>query len=167
MSMGVDWPGLVYHPNFDYWARAITVTPVASQPGIGAYGARGIFNTGETLVPAMDGSLVSTNQTIVDILVDEFPILPAQGDLIDIPDTTVKGGAFMVANVSGDNGGGEITVTLKRREDSMLAWNLIAANYDLGSPAFATPHLHVVTSVSAASYDLGSPAFDMPPLSVS
>ena len=143
-STGVDWPGEVYEPNFDYFARSINITPVVSQPGQGAYAARGIFNTGEVYVPAMDGSLICTNQTIVDILVSEFPILPMQRDLIDIPDTTIAGGSFEVASVSGDNGGGEITLTLKRRDmTALVAQWLDATDYSVGSPVFDQPELTV------------------------
>jgi len=138
---GVDWPGTTYGPNYDYWARTIIVTPLVSQPGQGAVSGRGIFNTGEIFVPSLDGALVSTNATIVDILLNEWPILPAQGDLLDIPDTTVKGGAFEVASVGGDNGGGEITVVLKRRESALIAWNIGAADYGLGAPSFDAPHV--------------------------
>jgi hypothetical protein len=144
MSMGVDWPNEVYALEQGFFGRTIIITPVVSQPGQAAYSARGIFNTGETLVPAMDGSLISVNQTIVDILAQEFPILPAQRDLIDIPDTTVKGGIFEVASVSGDNGGGEITLALKRRDmTALVAQWLDAPDYSVGSPSFAAPVLSV------------------------
>ena len=139
---GVDWPGDVYGPNYDYFARTIIITPVISQPGEPAYTARGCFNTGEVFVPAMDGSLICTNLTIVDILVQEFPVLPMQQDLLDVPATTVAGGSFEIASVSGDNGGGEITLTLKRRDmQALVAQWLAAPDYSLGSPLFDQPAL--------------------------
>jgi hypothetical protein len=143
MSMGVDWPNELYALQRDYFGRTIIITPVVSQPGQGAYSKVGIFNTGETYVPAMDGAVISTNATIVDIQAQDFPILPAQGDLIDIPDTTVKGGSFEIDSVSGDNGGGEITLTLRRIETALLNWNLMVMDYWLGSPVFDQPTLSV------------------------
>ena len=65
--MGVDFSTLVYLPNFDMFARPITVTPLASQPGMPAYGARGIFDTRPIDVQAEDGSIVSDQQTILDV----------------------------------------------------------------------------------------------------
>ena len=43
--MGIDYSTLIYLPNFDFWSRAVTFTPLASQPNAGAYNARGIFDT--------------------------------------------------------------------------------------------------------------------------
>ena len=43
--MGLDFSTLVYLPNYDTFARPITVTPLASQPGAPAYANRGIYDT--------------------------------------------------------------------------------------------------------------------------
>ncbi|MBO0716145.1 MAG: hypothetical protein J2P55_02260 [Rhizobiales bacterium] len=165
--MGVDWPGTTYGPNYDYFARTIIITPVVSQPGAPAYTARGIYNTGDAWVPGLDGSLIASAMTIVDILVNEFPILPAQGDLIEIPDTTCPGGPFEISNVSGDNAGGEITLTLKRAESMLLTWNISVRDYDLGAPVFEAPHWTAATSaVHADDYDVASPVADAPDVTV-
>jgi hypothetical protein len=42
---------------------------------------------------------------------------------------------------------------------------LVAANYDLGSPSFATPALGSKYNLHALTYSLGSPAFAAPPVS--
>jgi hypothetical protein len=163
---GVDWPGTTYGPNYDYFARTIIITPVVSQPGVGAYNARGIYNTGDAWVPGLDGSLIASAMTIVDILVAEFPILPAQGDLIFIPDTTCPGGSFEIGNVSGDDAGGEITLTLKRAESMLLAWNISVLDYDLGSPVFDAPHFTTNTTFAVPDFDVASPIADTPDLTV-
>jgi hypothetical protein len=67
------------------FARPVTITPVASQPGAPPYNARGIYDTEEIDVEALDGSLHSTSRTVVDILANEFAVLPAQDDLVSIP----------------------------------------------------------------------------------
>jgi hypothetical protein len=63
-----------------------------------------------------DGSLFSDQQTILDIRTDEFPTLPVQADLINIPAEPVSGlpalGDFEITNVF-HNGGGEVTLELK------------------------------------------------------
>jgi hypothetical protein len=113
--MPVDFSELVYHPAYDTFARAITVTPLKSQPGASAYPARGIFNTEPVDVVALDGSIVSEQRTILDIRQVEFPVLPEQKDHINIP---ADGGLpdlgdWEVADAM-NNGGGEVTLTLHK-----------------------------------------------------
>jgi len=114
--MGIDYSTLIYLPNYDLYARAVTITPLASQPGIGTYTARGIFNTQEIDVEAEDGSIVTDQRTILDVREAEFAVVPGQGDLIYIPaDTGAMGelGNFQVIN-AWTNGGGETTLQLRK-----------------------------------------------------
>ena len=85
--MAVDFSTLVYLPNFDMFARPITITPIASLPGAPAYPARGIFDTRAVDVQA-DGSIVSDQQTIFDIRDDEFGVIPEQFDQVYIRPTS-------------------------------------------------------------------------------
>jgi hypothetical protein len=113
--MGLDYSGLIYAPNYDVWARQITVTPVISQPAAGAYTSRGIYNTQDKEVAGENGTIFIDQETILDILEGEFPVLPTQKDLIDIPsDGNVPAeGSFEVVSAS-SNGGGETTLVIRR-----------------------------------------------------
>jgi len=106
----------LYLPLWDTWARPITVTPIVSQPGQPAYGARGYYDTKELDVMTEDGGILSDARSYIDILIAEFPVLPMQGDTIDIPfHQGVPGGLFEVLDLAGaGNAGGAITVTLRR-----------------------------------------------------
>jgi hypothetical protein len=111
-------PEEVNRPNYDTWARPITVTPVASQPAAPAYDARGIVDTMETEIVDPDGAIISDSKLVLDIMIDEFPVPPRQRDIIDVPPHMgVAGGTFEVADLIGDstigNAGGELTLVLK------------------------------------------------------
>jgi hypothetical protein len=112
---GVNFSLLVYSPNFDMWAVPLTVNPVASQPSAGAYPGRGIYDSRSQMIVLDDNSIIQTQDTIVDILAAEFPIPPQQNDIITIPKDCNGAllGDFQVTN-SWNNGGGEITLTLRK-----------------------------------------------------
>ena len=63
-----------------------------------------------------DGSIISDQDTILDIRTGEFPTLPVQGDTINIPYDPIADlptlGDFEIINVW-NNGGGEITLQLR------------------------------------------------------
>ena len=83
--MGVDHSTMMYLPNYNFWARPVTFYPVKSQPGVPSYNARGIFGTVDIDIVAMDGSDVSEQRTILDILEREFAVLPVQQNRLYIP----------------------------------------------------------------------------------
>lgn len=113
--MPINWPSLVYSPNYSVFARSVTITPLASQPNAPAYTARGIFDTAALDVIAEDGSIFSDQTTILDILETDFTVLPIQLDRIQIPADggMPAAGTFEIQDVS-SNGGGETTLTLRR-----------------------------------------------------
>jgi hypothetical protein len=114
--MPVDFSTDVYLPAQDLFGRAITVTPVASQPAAPAYNARGIFDVDAIDVQAMDGSIISETRVILDIREVEFAVLPLQGDIINVPADPIgllAEGSFEVIDAD-PNGGGETTLTLRR-----------------------------------------------------
>ena len=119
-AVGVDYSTLIYLPNFDFWSRTVTFTPLVSQPNAAPYDNRGIFDTDEVDVQAEDGSVVTDHRTTLDIREIEFAVLPTQGDLVDIPADTgamVAMGRFEIINVW-HNGGGETTLTLRKIESA-------------------------------------------------
>jgi hypothetical protein len=115
--MGLDMSLLVYEPNYAVYARPIEVRPIVSLPGGDSYIARGIYGTQDVAVPAEDGSLISDQQTILDILEIEFPTLPRQRDQIFIgaDDAVPAKGLFEVVD-SSSNGGGETTLVIRQVE---------------------------------------------------
>jgi hypothetical protein len=113
--MPVNFSDQLYLPNFDTFARVVIVTPVASQPGQGAYPARGIFDTAPIDVVAIDGSIVSEQRTILDLREVEFAVLPLQGDQFAIPaDGGLPDAGAWEAIDAVRNGGGEATFTLRK-----------------------------------------------------
>jgi hypothetical protein len=114
--MAVNFSTLVYLPNYDMFARSITVTPLASQPGAPAYTNRGIYDTRPVDVSGMDGSIISDQQTILDVRDEEFVVVPAQLDRIVIPADADGGpalGEFEVVDTEA-NGGGETTLVIRK-----------------------------------------------------
>jgi len=114
--VAINFSTLVYLPNYDTFARAIIITPRASQPGVPAYTARGIYDTRPVDVAAMDGAITSDQQTIVDIRDAEFPVMPEQLDQVTIPADTDAGaalGTFEITDTE-SNGGGETTLVLRK-----------------------------------------------------
>lgn len=114
--MAVNFSTLVYLPNYDIFARRIIVTPLASQPGLPVYDARGIYDTRPIDVQAEDGSIISDQQTIIDVRDEEFSVVPDQLDRIHVPADPDAGpdlGDFEVTHTE-SNGGGETTLVIRK-----------------------------------------------------
>lgn len=94
------------------------MTPLISQPGAPAYVARGIYTTTPIDIPGLDGATIASDQkTILDVRDIEFTVVPAQGDLIQIPAEGNIPAAGYFEVVDGDaNGGGETTLTIRKWE---------------------------------------------------
>jgi hypothetical protein len=105
--MGLDMSTLVGLPVMDVFARPIDVYPNASNPGGGSYRARGYYSTAELDVQAEDGSVVTDQQTYLDVRDREFAIVPRQKDVIDIPadGATPAEGMFEVVSATADGKG--------------------------------------------------------------
>lgn len=113
--MGVNFSNEVLLHGFNMFSVGITITPVKSQPGQAAYGNRGIYDTRPNDVMAEDGSIISDQQTILDIRESEFTVLPIQGDLVNIP-VDCNGaplGNYEIMDAD-TNGGGETTLLLRK-----------------------------------------------------
>jgi hypothetical protein len=113
--MPIDFSSNVYAPNYAVFSRQITIDPLVSQPGHQAYLARGIYNTVAIDVMALDGSIVSEQRTILDILDADFSVMPVQHDRVIIPaDGTIPPlGDFEITDTK-SNGGGETTLDIRK-----------------------------------------------------
>jgi hypothetical protein len=100
----------VYRPAFNIFARPVTFVGNAV-PSSG----RGIYNTDTLDVMTEDGSVLSDQRTVLDILEEEYTVLPSQDDTVIIPaDLDLPAlGEFKVIDVK-TNGGGETTLTLRK-----------------------------------------------------
>jgi hypothetical protein len=115
MTGGVNFSTLIYAPVFDQFAISITINPIVSQPAGAAFAARGIFDSRQQIVALDDGSVIETQDTICDILIAEFGVLPVQNDIVTIPTDSSGGvrGDYQITN-TWDNGGGEMTLQLRK-----------------------------------------------------
>ena len=112
--MAVSFSTLVYLPAQDLFSVPCTFY----RGGVVAFGGRGIFDTRDTDVIAEDNSIYSDQKTILDIRESEFGNNPPlAGDMVVIPfDCNGKPlGQFEITDVD-NNGGGELTLTLKKWE---------------------------------------------------
>jgi hypothetical protein len=117
--MPIDYASVLYMPGYNMFARTIVVTPLVSQPNMPAYTARGIYTTQQDDVLTEEGAIFSDQKTILDIIAKEFEVLPLQGDHVFIPtDSGVpEAGMFEIIDLD-DNGGGEITLSIRKWVDA-------------------------------------------------
>ena len=112
--MAVNMYTLVYNPCQTVFGRPVNFTSTLGNSFTGQ--GRGIYDSRTLNVVLEDNSILSDQQTILDIELAEFPTLPVQGDLISIPADPASGlpaiGNFEITNLF-HNGGGEITLELK------------------------------------------------------
>jgi hypothetical protein len=113
--MAINFSLDLYKIVMDVMSRPITVTPLVSQPGAPAYAARAYMDEKATDILTEDGGIFSDSQIYIDIRIEEFAVLPMQGDRIDIVyHAGVRGGSFEVLDLAGmGNAGGMINLTLR------------------------------------------------------
>lgn len=109
--MAIDFSSDLYAPCQDTFGRP------ANFSGNGYTGpGRGIYQSDMLNVILEDGSIITNQQTIFDIRAAEFPTLPVQEDIVDIPMDPASGipalGQFQITDVW-HNGGGEVTLQLR------------------------------------------------------
>jgi hypothetical protein len=88
----INFDALVLGPAMATFARPITVTPLVSQPGEPAYGARGVWSSKPINVALEDGSILSSQVHTLGIRRNDrnsdgtpmFAMPIRQGDQIDI-----------------------------------------------------------------------------------
>ena len=117
--MGQDWSADVYDPCQSAFGRDVWINPLTSQPGSPAYLARGIYNHNRMNILLEDGSVFVEQETILDIRMVEFPVLPVQNDEVTIPADPMTTdmnapGDFTVTSVW-ENGGGELSLHLRKK----------------------------------------------------
>jgi hypothetical protein len=114
--MAINMSTFVYLPCQEVLGRPVNFSSTLGNSFSGA--GRGIYDSRSLNVMLEDGSIMSDQDTILDIRAIEFSSLPVQGDLIDIPAEPIAGlpalGMFEIADVS-NKVGGEITLSLKRK----------------------------------------------------
>lgn len=112
--MAVNFSQLVYLPGHNLFGRPVTFYPVMSQPSVPFYEGRGIYNTVPIDIVGTDGEIISDQKTILDILENEFDVLPVQQDRLFIPayQDLPEVGMFEIQD-SDTNAGGETTLTLR------------------------------------------------------
>jgi hypothetical protein len=112
--MALNMSVMVYSPCQDVFGRPVTFTSTLGGSFSGT--SRGIYDSRSLNVVLEDGSILSDQDTILDIRTSEFPVLPIQGDTIHIPADPASGlpdlGDFEITDVA-HNGGGEVTLQLK------------------------------------------------------
>lgn len=113
--MAVDFATQLYLPIFEFFSRPVTFYPLVSQPGMAAYDGRGIYDSNDLAFDVFGDAAVSDARIELDIFAPEFPFLPKQGDQLYMPpNLNIAGGNFEVTDVSPDNAGGEVSLTLRR-----------------------------------------------------
>ena len=121
--MAIDFGLDLYTVCQNVFSRAVTVTPIASNPTGAPYGVRGIYGTRPIeILPAEIGiALIADQETIFDILDYDFSghALPVQGDRLDIPPDPAGPadaiGSWEITSVA-HNGGSETTLTIRKFE---------------------------------------------------
>jgi hypothetical protein len=113
----MNFSTMIYAPNFEQWARPVTFYPIASQPNVPTFSGRGIYHSDKLQIPLEDGSVFVDQETSLDILESEFPVLPRQFDRVVIPQDGAGGmpavGEFEVVSAT-SNGGGETNLILRQ-----------------------------------------------------
>jgi hypothetical protein len=114
----IDFATNVYAKCQDTFGGPVLITPVKSQPGQPAYSARGIYGTEAIDIIAEDGSIISDQRTILDILETEYKVLPVHGDYVflakgNFANQLKEDTTFEIID-DDSNGGGETTLTLRK-----------------------------------------------------
>jgi hypothetical protein len=112
--MAVNFSTAVYLPCQELFGRPVTFTSKLGNSFSGPN--RGIYTSRELNAALEDGSIITDQDTILDIRTYEYPTLPVQGDTVNIPVEPISGlpalGSFEITNVW-HNGGGEVTLQLR------------------------------------------------------
>ncbi len=105
----IDWAGLVLAPAMAVFGQPITVTPTKSQPKAAPYAACGVYAC-KPVQEVIEGTELvhQTHQHTLGIRLPDYPVPPAQGDGLAMPQ-----GSFLVTNVEADGQGGGTLILRK------------------------------------------------------
>lgn len=119
--MAINWSTQVYAPQYDVFGRPVTFTPLVSNPNAAAFEGRGIYGTVSVDVIGEDGTVISDQRTILDVLESDFVAVPMQGDHLFIPANVgmPELGNFEVIDTS-TNGGGETTLVIRKLMENSI-----------------------------------------------
>ena len=111
----LDFDGIVLTTLQSTFSRPIVITPLVSQPSVGAYAARGVYSTNPVDLVAIPDAVLSDQHPAVWIRMNEFPIMPMAGDQLEIPPhlTMPTAGKFEVLDVD-SWANGKAVLTLKK-----------------------------------------------------
>lgn len=82
--MPIDFSALVLGPNMTVFSRPFLVFPVASQPLVDPYPARGIWTVASLNIITEGGGVLSTSTLKLAVRLADFVISPKQGDWISV-----------------------------------------------------------------------------------
>ncbi|MCA1452844.1 hypothetical protein I6F35_06365 [Bradyrhizobium sp. BRP22] len=113
----IDFDALVLKPASVIFEIKVLVTPLATQPGVAAYDATGVYNKRDLDVEMQDGTIFSDHEVSLGIRLRDFTIPPDQGDLIEIIDIRhpAFGEKYWVGD-SDEDGQGGATLLLRTKE---------------------------------------------------
>lgn len=80
--MSIDFSALVLAPTMAIFGRPVLISPIASQPQVGQYAARGIWTVESISIPTEDGGYLSSVKLKLGIRLRDFAVAPKQGDWI-------------------------------------------------------------------------------------
>jgi len=110
--MAIDFNSLVLGPSQAVFGREIEVRLAETRPGDPLYYGTGIYTSRSVDVPFADGTILSDQQTTLDLKVDEWTHLPARGDRVRILDIDTE---YWVADQCFDGQGG-VRLPLRKTE---------------------------------------------------
>jgi hypothetical protein len=113
--MAVAYPTALYAPCQSVFSRPVTFTSKLGNSYTGS--GRGIYSSDQLNIMLEDNSLITDQHTILDILFNDYPTMPVQGDTVTIPADPVSGkqalGDFQIVNMW-HNGENEWSLQLRR-----------------------------------------------------
>ena len=107
----IDFDALVLAPLQNLFGKPIIVTPIASQPGVAPYVARGDLRIQNVDMPLEDG-IMSTQVITMGVRKADFAVFVAPGD------TILAGGKPYLIDDTDDDAQGHSILTLKRADQS-------------------------------------------------
>jgi len=94
----VDWDSLVLGPLHSVFGEPVTFLPAVGSPRA----VHGIFDEAYREVDLAGGMAVTTEHPVLGIRTSDFPVLPLQGDQVNVPS---RGKTYVIREVQIDGHG--------------------------------------------------------------